>query len=111
MLKSLFFALCFLQKVLKSHALQVLGGGTQGDKGPAGDKGPVGEYVLLSFWASWDRQSVEEQDSLASVIQELRKEKFTAVSVSLDMNRKTWTDAIGQKDTIQWKQEIGRAHV
>lgn len=61
-------------------------------------------YVLLSFWASWDRQSVEEQDSLASVIQELRKEKFTAVSVSLDLDRKAWTDAIGQRDTVQWKQ-------
>lgn len=61
------------------------------------------KYVLLSFWASWNPQSVMEQDSLASVLKSLRKENFIAVSISLDVNKEAWLN-YSDRDTTQWKQ-------
>lgn len=60
-------------------------------------------YVLLDFWASWDKASKAAQDSLVSVQQALKKEKFLIVSISLDMDREEWLKAC-DKDTVQWKQ-------
>ena len=60
-------------------------------------------YVLLDFWASWNRESVIAQDSLVPVQKALKKEKFTIVSLSLDLDRKEWLAAC-QRDTTRWKQ-------
>ena len=62
------------------------------------------KYVLLSFWASWDPASIAHQDTLASAVKALKKEKFVAMSISLDMNRETWLNAISKRDTTQWFQ-------
>ncbi len=61
------------------------------------------KYVLLDFWASWEEESVAAQDSLKSVRDALKKEKFAIISLSLDMNRDDWLAACPQ-DTAQWKQ-------
>jgi hypothetical protein len=58
---------------------------------------------LVDFWASWHPQSVAEQDSLASVIKALKKEKFLICSVSLDLDKEAWLKA-SDRDTTQWKQ-------
>ena len=61
------------------------------------------KYILIDFWASWNPQSVAEQDSLVDVIKALKKEKFLICSVSLDINREAWLKA-SDRDTTQWKQ-------
>lgn len=61
------------------------------------------KYILLDFWASWNPQSVAEQDSLEQVIKALRKEDFVIVSISLDYDKKAWLKA-ADRDTTQWIQ-------
>ena len=61
------------------------------------------KYILIDFWASWDTQSVAEQDSLVSVIKALKKEKFLVCSISLDVDKEAWLKA-SDRDTTQWKQ-------
>lgn len=61
------------------------------------------KYILLDFWASWDKESVSAQDSLVPVQKALKKEKFSIISLSLDMDRQEWL-AASKRDTTQWKQ-------
>ena len=61
------------------------------------------KYVLLNFWASWNKESVTAQDSLVPVQKALKKEKFAIISLSLDLDRKEWLEA-SKRDTAQWKQ-------
>lgn len=65
------------------------------------------KYVLVSFWASWDAKSMEEQDSIASIVKQMKKEPFAVVSVSLDMDKNAWREIISKRDTTQWKQVCG----
>ena len=60
-------------------------------------------YILIDFWASWHPESVAAQDSLVSVLKELKKEKFLVYSVSLDMDKDAWLKA-SERDTTQWYQ-------
>ena len=60
-------------------------------------------YILVDFWASWHPESVAAQDSLVSVLKELKKEKFLVYSVSLDMDKEAWLKA-SDRDTTQWYQ-------
>lgn len=61
------------------------------------------KYILIDFWASWNPQSVAEQDSLVPVLKALKKEKFLICSVSLDIDKEAWLKA-SDRDTTQWKQ-------
>ena len=61
------------------------------------------KYILLDFWASWDKASMAAQDSLVNVQKALKKEKFLIVSLSLDLDKKEWLKAC-DKDTTRWKQ-------
>lgn len=61
------------------------------------------KYILIDFWASWDRKSIEAQDSLELVLKALKKEKFQIVSLSLDLDREAWLAAL-DRDTTQWLQ-------
>jgi len=61
------------------------------------------KYILLDFWASWNPESVAEQDSLEQVIKALRKENFVIVSISLDYDKQAWMKA-SDRDTTQWIQ-------
>ena len=60
-------------------------------------------YVLLDFWASWNKESIIAQDSLVPVQKALKKDKFIIISLSLDLDRKEWLES-SKRDTIQWKQ-------
>ena len=61
------------------------------------------KYILIDFWASWNPESVAEQDSLERVIKALRKENFVVVSISLDYDKQAWMKA-SDRDTTQWIQ-------
>ena len=61
------------------------------------------KYILIDFWASWNPESVAEQDSLERVIKALRKENFVIVSISLDYDKQAWMKA-SDRDTTQWIQ-------
>lgn len=61
------------------------------------------KYILLDFWASWNPESVAEQDSLERVIKALSKENFVVVSISLDYDKQAWMKA-SDRDTTQWIQ-------
>lgn len=61
------------------------------------------DYILLDFWATWNPESVSEQDSLVNVLKALKKKNFQIYSISLDMDKEAWLKASG-KDTTQWKQ-------
>lgn len=61
------------------------------------------KYVLLDFWASWNKESMAAQDSLVPVQKAFKKEKFLIVSISLDVDKNEWLKACN-KDTTQWKQ-------
>ena len=61
------------------------------------------KYILIDFWASWNPQSVAEQDSLVSIIKALKKENFLICSISLDIDKEAWLKA-SDRDTTQWKQ-------
>lgn len=58
-------------------------------------------YILINFWASWDKGSMAERDSLMKSCQRLPKEKFRVVNFSLDYEKKAWLDAC-KKDTDFW---------
>lgn len=60
-------------------------------------------YILLDFWASWNAESVNEQDSLETVLKALKKKNFLVYSISLDMDKETWLKA-SDRDTTQWRQ-------
>lgn len=61
------------------------------------------KYILIDFWASWNPESVSEQDSLPAIIKALKKEKFLICSISLDLDKEAWLKA-SDRDTTQWKQ-------
>lgn len=61
------------------------------------------KYILIDIWASWDKKSIEAQDSLVTVLKALKKKKFQIVSLSLDMDKDAWLKA-SDRDTTQWIQ-------
>lgn len=61
------------------------------------------KYVLISFWASWNKESVAEQDSLPKLLKQLKKSPFMVVSYSLDMDKAQWLNAC-DRDTTNWRQ-------
>lgn len=62
------------------------------------------QYILLDFWSSWNHESIAQQDSLESVLKALKKDNFLVVSISLDLNKEDWLNAIAERDTTQWEQ-------
>lgn len=61
------------------------------------------KYWLLHFWASWNPQP-EETAVLRKLEKKYKKEKrFSLVGLSLDIDRKAWTEALRQ-DSLNWEQ-------
>lgn len=63
--------------------------------------GKEGQYTLLHIWASWDRKSLAERDSLYNLVQKFPKNKFRVVNLSLDYDKKEWLRQC-KDDTEQW---------
>lgn len=75
------------------------------EKTPAGDSIKLsslkGKYVLLSFWASWNKQSRNENKNLVSVYKKFQTKGFEIYQVSLDQSKILWELAI-EEDGCNW---------
>ena len=60
-----------------------------------------GKYVLLDFWASWCLPCRRENPNLVSVYNKYSDKNFTIISVSIDVNKQDWLQAI-KKDNMTW---------
>jgi len=60
-----------------------------------------GKYVLLNFWASWSRESLNENDLYKKLYKKYHPKGFEIYQVSLDKNEKAWKSAI-DRDSLEW---------
>lgn len=63
-------------------------------------------YLLIHFWASWDRQSMEANAALRPIYRKEQKNKYSKFAlwgISLDTDRKEWEKALRQ-DSLKWEQ-------
>ncbi|HEY5465077.1 MAG TPA: TlpA disulfide reductase family protein [Hanamia sp.] len=62
-----------------------------------------GKYLLIDFWASWCKGCREENPYLVKAYKKFSAKGFEMVSISVDMNKQDWEDAI-KKDNLSWIQ-------
>ena len=60
-----------------------------------------GKVVILSFWASWDKQSRSANKSLKSIYKKYHKKGLEIYQVSLDRSKVLWENAI-KTDDLPW---------
>lgn len=53
-----------------------------------------GKVILLSFWASWDQNSLMDNHELLEIYRQYKGKGFEIYQVSLDTNRDEWINAI-----------------
>jgi hypothetical protein len=56
---------------------------------------------LLSFWASWNKESINENLKLKSFYQKYKNKGFEIYQVSLDNNKEAWQQAVNF-DELPW---------
>jgi thiol-disulfide isomerase/thioredoxin len=82
---------------------------------PEGDPVPLsslqGKVVFIHFWASWCAPCRKENAQLVKSYEKFKDQKFkkgngfVIYSVSLDINKNKWLDAI-QKDGLKWQSHV-----
>ena len=60
-------------------------------------------YLLITFWASWDKESRQRQRELIALKEKYKKHNFDILSISLDTDREAWLQAVGE-DSVTWRQ-------
>lgn len=60
-----------------------------------------GQYVLIDFWASWCKPCRAQSPMLLKIFEKYKNKGFTILGVSLDNNKRLWTEAIRQ-DKSDW---------
>ena len=60
-----------------------------------------GKYVLLSFWASWDKESINANLKLKDVYEKYHKRGFEIYQVSFDKSARQWHYAV-RFDKLPW---------
>jgi peroxiredoxin len=60
-----------------------------------------GQYVLLSFWASWDEASIRQNAELKRLYDQYHSRGFEIYQVSFDNNKEAWMRAI-RFDELPW---------
>jgi peroxiredoxin len=60
-----------------------------------------GKYVLVDFWASWCKPCRQENPNVVAAYNKYKDKNFTVLGVSLDSDKKSWTDAI-TADNLTW---------
>lgn len=60
-----------------------------------------GQYILINYWASWDKKSVAACDTLRSISKKFPKERFKVFNISLDYDKKQWLETC-KEDTENW---------
>ena len=62
------------------------------------------KYILLHFWASWDKKSRDANAALRhTYLQEKDNEDLALLGISLDTSREAWQQAC-QEDSLDWQQ-------
>ncbi len=61
-----------------------------------------GKYVLLDFWASWCQPCRTENPHLVKAYKKYHDKGFEIYQVSLDKERKSWTNAIKNDNLKNW---------
>lgn len=54
----------------------------------------INSYTLISFWAGWDKQSVERVKSAMKIKEKMKDRPFEIVNISLDDNDSIWQKRI-----------------
>ncbi len=75
----------------------------QGRSGRISNIAAKNKYTLLVFWASWSKQSREDNPTLLSVYNRFKSSGFEIVGVSLDEEKEEWKQAI-KEDKLTWIQ-------
>ena len=60
-------------------------------------------YLLMHFWASWDKESRQRQRELVAIKEKYKKHNFDILGISLDTDRQAWLQAITE-DSVTWRQ-------
>lgn len=73
-----------------------------------------GKYVLVQFWASWSKPSVDENRYLREALKKFASRNFRIVSISIDDKRDEWLSATGEhssawfhvSDLLRWSSPV-----
>lgn len=60
-----------------------------------------GKYILLNFWASWSKKSVDFNPQLVKVYNKHKRKGFEVYAVALDSEKENWQKAINF-DQLPW---------
>ena len=60
-----------------------------------------GQYVLIQFWASWSKPSMDENSYLSACHEKYKSRKFTILQVSVDDTKQNWLQAIEDQE-LSW---------
>lgn len=77
-----------------------------------------GKYVLLQFWASWSKPSVEENRFLEECARKFGDRNFVIISVSIDDDLQEWRSAVKEElpgwyhasDLQRWESAVANLY-